>query len=502
MYIDRNFIYFNELKSSFKKYTLKKHIVIYIAQMPAILFVVALTLITTLPKAMSHGLGGDGQFYAVVARNLSDGIGSFWMPSFSSTLLSTFYEHPPLGLGIQSIFFRLFGDSFLVEKLYSVGTLLIVQFFMSLIWFRVFKNNERLKSLFWLPLLFLIFVPTVTHAIGNNVLENTMGVFTIIAMYSMLRSIDNGVNYFWMFVGALMMVLAVLTKGPVGCFLLAFYPIYMFSTKLINTRITIQSSLIVVISFSALFALLLINDHARNNLFHYFNGQLMGALKDGRGMAVNSHFYIVWELLKDLMPIIFFMVVMYLFKRKNIKYNYDRDVIKYAVMFLLIGLSASIPSMISLKQNVTYIVACYPLFAIGFAVLATMMFDGKIDLKRGISKSGKVVSILSFLGIISIITFSVMNTDRVTKQENYYYDAKLFSNYLKDETVVGLCSTPAFPWDIHSFFERYYRIGLDLNNPFKNKYFLGTSSCTPSSQNQYKLVSPETGYLKLYELIK
>lgn len=49
----------------------------------------------------------DGLFYSSIARNLSNGVGTFWQTHFSNTLFPRFYEHPPLALGIQSLFLKL-----------------------------------------------------------------------------------------------------------------------------------------------------------------------------------------------------------------------------------------------------------------------------------------------------------------------------------------------------------------------------------------------------------
>lgn len=502
MYADKKLIIIGRYSVNIKELIKNKSLEVYLSQSPFILLVIALTLLLTLPKAVSHGLGGDGQFYAVLARNLSEGIGSFWVPSFSGTLLSSFYEHPPLGIGIQSIFFKIFGNSYLVEKLYSVSTLLIIEFFVVLIWFRVFKFNDHLKSLFWLPVLLLLFIPSVTHTIGNNLLENTMGVFTIIAMYSLLRSIDTGFKLWWNIFGALMIVLAIITKGPVGSFLLVFYPIYMLSIRTIDLRTTIKATVVLIGSFALILGLLLMNDEAKNSLSIYFNSQVMGALKNGRGMAVNSHFYIIGELLKDLVPIFIFLALVYLYKVKSIKSNISKnyEVMKYVSLFLLIGISASIPSMISLKQNISYIVTCFPYFAIGFAILAAVVFDTNV--KRDISTIGKTISVLSIVTVVGVLIFSFTSNDRVLKQENYYYDAKIFSSYISNEKIIGICPTPSFPWDIHSFFARYYRLSLDYSTPYQYKYFIGTSICAPPSNYKYKVVTSEFKHLKLFELIK
>lgn len=62
----------------------------------------------------------DGNIYASLSRNLAFGIGNFWDPSLSEYFGKEFHDHPPLAFGIQALFFKLIGDYFWVEKLYSI----------------------------------------------------------------------------------------------------------------------------------------------------------------------------------------------------------------------------------------------------------------------------------------------------------------------------------------------------------------------------------------------
>ena len=57
-------------------------------------------------------------------------------------------------------------------------------------------------------------------AYGNNVLENTLGCFTLLGVYSLVRAMD-GRAVLWLPVAALSIVAALFTKGPVGLFPLA-----------------------------------------------------------------------------------------------------------------------------------------------------------------------------------------------------------------------------------------------------------------------------------------
>jgi len=61
-------------------------------------------------KLLRLGLHGDGVEYACVARNLADGLGTFWKPYLEDYRHPVFHEHPPLVYWIQSLFFRIFGD--------------------------------------------------------------------------------------------------------------------------------------------------------------------------------------------------------------------------------------------------------------------------------------------------------------------------------------------------------------------------------------------------------
>ena len=53
----------------------------------------------------------DGVLYATMAKNLANGIGTFWQSHMSEIIFPAFINHPPLAIGLESIFFRILGDS-------------------------------------------------------------------------------------------------------------------------------------------------------------------------------------------------------------------------------------------------------------------------------------------------------------------------------------------------------------------------------------------------------
>ena len=105
------------------------------------------------PTLWSDGMFMDGLYYAAISRNLAAGLGSFWFLHFTDFSYPIFYEHPPLAMGLQSIFFYVFGDNIYVERFYAFFTFIVIAYIIHLIWGEI--NRKGLNYLSWVPLLFL-----------------------------------------------------------------------------------------------------------------------------------------------------------------------------------------------------------------------------------------------------------------------------------------------------------------------------------------------------------
>ena len=100
---------------------------------PYLVIVISILFIILSPKLFNKEMFMDGLIYAAISNNLSENIGSFWDLHFSTTLFNHFYEHPPLAIGLESLFFNYFGHSYLVEKFYSLATFFISGYIICLI---------------------------------------------------------------------------------------------------------------------------------------------------------------------------------------------------------------------------------------------------------------------------------------------------------------------------------------------------------------------------------
>ncbi len=173
--------------------------------------------VLTIPRMAQIGMFLDGVIYAAIARNLSEGIGTFWFPSYTSTL-PVFHDHPPLAFGLQGAAFAIVGDHVAVERVYSILMGGLVALLMVLIW----RSTVRDSTYDWLPVVFWLLPAGVTWSVANNMLETTQTVFTTLAVLAFVRSLESArASYGWASVAGLSVLGAVLTKGPVGLFPLA-----------------------------------------------------------------------------------------------------------------------------------------------------------------------------------------------------------------------------------------------------------------------------------------
>ena len=217
--------------------------------------------IMMLPSLVSEGTFLDGLIYAVLARNLAAGLGSFWTPYFSASQYPQWYEHPPVALGLESCFFRVLGDHVYVEHIYSACTALVTAWLIVTLWKWCCRQDEELRPLGWLPVLFWLMNPQITWAYSNNMLENTMGIFTLGAVLVLLRSftaVRLGVLSAMAvaMVAAMMIVAAALTKGPVAFFPFTVPVIYALTTGRISWRRAWAITMVMVATVVGLFGLL------------------------------------------------------------------------------------------------------------------------------------------------------------------------------------------------------------------------------------------------------
>ncbi|MFK7774348.1 MAG: hypothetical protein AB8F94_19525, partial [Saprospiraceae bacterium] len=169
---------------------------------------------------------------------------------------------------------------------------------------------------------------------------------------------------------------------------------------------------------------------------------------------------------------------------------------KLGFLFILIGLSASIPLIISPRQAMPYLIPALPYFSIGIGILIipTLQFF----IKNFIEKYIWIQRILS-AGSISIIALGLfligINFQKSNQRDlDTINDAKLIGAIVGDQKTI---SSNTYDMYISGYLMRYNKVSLDTLN-FNKKYLL-TNEPLESNDGSYQLLSIKTKKYLLYE---
>lgn len=448
-------------------------------QLPYYMVLVALFMLIVSPSLLSDGMFLDGVTYAAVSKNLANGLGSFWDLHYTNTLYPHFHEHPPLAFGIQGLLFHLLGDSILVERLYSIGTFFITGFIMVLIWKRIM--DKEFHTLAWLPLLFWILIPLVNWAAANNILENTMMIFTSLAVLFFLNSLSAN-RLLYLSLAGLMLFFGFLTKGFVALFPLAL-PFWMIVIRSGTPfkRVALDSVVLLACTLFPFFVMFLIMPESKDSLLAYIDKQVVVSLQSV--ITVDSRFYILRKLFNELIPglILLLLLIVSLRKKKLLRTRNP-----WTYVFLALGMSGVVPIMISLKQRGFYILATYPIFSIALATFALPFVKQLVD---RIDIQSRGYTLFKYVGIFLLITGLFLNTiqfNRFGRDKETIEDVIVLMEIIPGGTTISVPPEIWGNWSLHAYFQRYAEISLDSKEPFEYGYFMAEKGYVSETLNQYR----------------
>jgi 4-amino-4-deoxy-L-arabinose transferase-like glycosyltransferase len=445
------------------------------------LVVVSLAASLLIPVLTLRGMSLDGVVYATISRNLAGNMGDFWHPVYTAPP-ATFYEHPPLAFALESLWFRALGDHGWVEKLYSVTTVMPSAILMVLLWRRLVGAQEPWRGYSWLSVALWVLMPAWAWIYRNNFLENTLCVFTLLAVYAVARAMtDARLSMVWTALAALAIVAAVLTKGPVGLFPLAA-PL-AFCVSIPNTPrwrfAMVQSGLIM--STALCLALVFSQPEPREFFAIYLRQQVFDSLQGQREIAPSSlgRFALLIGLAQDL----WFTggiacAVLYAHRRRT--HRAAAPELRGAFQFFgWMALAASLPIMISPKQTAYYTAPSWPFYALALAALSCDAVHGLIE-QASARKAYETWLVWLRRGAIGALAASILSLPLLSGR--YLRDRELLENVERIGHVVGPHGTieigPSLErrWDLHAALFRWH-------------YITVTSDCEHA---EFRLDTPQT----------
>ena len=470
------------------------------------LFFISASLVLFFSELGEKSMFIDGVWYAVIARNLSEGIGSFWFPQFSATIFPHFHEHPPLIFGVQSLFFQLFGDHWLTERLFSFCHYVMTGLFIVLLWRKATLPLPRWQYWWIIPLL-LWQVNRVTYFFQPaNLLDASVSLLSLVTIWCMWNAMHRRFSWIWLSTAGVLLGLAFLSKGVVALFPLAFLPLYAWIKGKQRQRQLLGYTFLVGISGLLFLAMLIkLSPGALQSLGEYVDVQLLASLKGERKLYYyrSNRFYIVIQLFWAVLPMLLLALASWAWVRwKKVDLaaaNRERQQVQSAAgLFVAVGLSASLPIMISPRQAIPYLLPAIPYFSLAVGLwmtpyLTRLLMYGQQAWKRvftGLLGFGYVA--VCFGLVICVLKVGTQNS----RDASVIADADLIGKVVGPQETI---STTTYNMYISGYLMRYNKISIDTTN--RQHAYLLSRKDEQVDASQYAKVPLPTQEYDLYQKI-
>ncbi len=448
----------------------------------------------------------DGLLYTTVAKNLAEGHGSFWETSLSETILASYHHQPPLYFGLLGTFYRLFGTSFYVERLFSLCCFIITCIYLHKIYIFTILD-ERLKQVSWLPVFFWGTLPAISWAYTNMVSEILMTPLVLINVFYALKALKTGEktanSLLFLCISGVFIWMATMTKGIQGAFGLIVPVVYWFVFRSMSFWRALAYNLFLLAVPTIIYALLLLSDDAVYKSFDgYFKARILTAF-DSFNATTSNHFSLISDLAIELLPVAACSILVVYFVRKKLPvalFNLGQKHRKTSLFFLLIGLAGSIPLMITLQQRSFYLTTALPYFILLFCYTAA---PSVLFLVENINLNSRGFQLFKG-GVYALLLVSIMitlnNIGKVRRDNDLVYDMHLLEKTPISGTIVSVPGSYLFEYELQAYLARYNYISIDVYN--KNRpYFLvkKEEQSKESLPNGYKRVDLPTRAIDIYQ---
>lgn len=472
-------------------------------------WLITFSVMITLPlfTLVQDGMFMDAMLYTSVAHNQANDIGSFWFPQFSKLNLdlpgfNSFHEQPPLAFGIQSVFFRVFGDSMYVERFYVLVTMCISAWLITLLWKEVYRNDDRGKNLAWLPLLLWITIPTVFWGCSNNVNENTMCIFTLSAIVFSFKFLNrsSGNIVYWLLPG-LCIFLATLSKGFPGFFPVAVPLIYWLVIRRVSFgRAFLYCTLLLAIPLIIYGVLFLLPESKESLSIYLFKRALQRIAADP---TTNNRFSSLVSLFMDLLPQLCLLLIIFITARVKKVSTPGNGYGKVALFFILTGLAATAPLMLTMVQKAFYLLPGFPFFAIGIAIIMTPYISRFIEGLAGGSKGFKIFKGISVVLLCAGIFIVALQKGKTGRDKEVLHDVYTIGKIIPAHTAIGITARDFYiDWELQCYLMRYFYISVDFKpqTPSLTYFILDRSLQTDVDLSRYKKLDLGLQKYDLYQL--
>jgi len=186
----------------------------------------------------------------------------------------------------------------------------------------------------------------------------------------------------------------------------------------------------------------------------YYKTQVIPSLLYHRDATSNSHLYLLGELVLQLIiPIIIFKFI----NRKERSHE-----IKSSFFFLFIGLSASLPLLITTKQRSFYLVPSLIFFVLAFALYIAPLIMKMISALQ-VKRMQKIHFVLKLL-IIAVLVYSFLGYGNYMRKEEKIAEYYQLATSLPYGYTIHADWKQCEDWELIAYMARIKNLSLDCNN--------------------------------------
>jgi 4-amino-4-deoxy-L-arabinose transferase-like glycosyltransferase len=444
------------------------------------------------------GMFADGTLYSAVSRNFANGNGTIWHMHFSKVMHDNFHEQPPLFFVLQSFFFRIFGDNIYPERFYDLVMAILNALLIMRIWKRIFISNSVLSKQGWIPVLLFFISPVTFWAFNNNVIEITMSLFVLASTDAIIAAlIQNRKMKLNLVLASIWILAASLCKGFQGLFPLVLPVLFYFSGIKISFKKAIGASAFLLALLVFFYSLLFLSPNVRTFYCEWFAARMVNTF-NGLNNTSSSHFFLLFELLLDLLPAIGIAIVILLISRiKNKNREAQSEIFSWVKLFFFYALCGSIPLLVTKEQRGFYLLTSLPYYSFVFALLVLPSISKWITKLENKQKTLKLIFVVNLLLSITILVFTFNLAGKPKRDADILHDIRLTGQFIGPNKTVSGDPQLFYNWGITNYYCRLYHISLAPGNRLlETQFYISDGTKGPDG---YMKVPLDTKRFTLWE---
>ena len=467
------------------------------------ILVLAIFILLIVPMLIQDGMFMDGLIYASVAHNLANGLGDFWALTFSETYLKNYSEQLPLFFGIQALFFKVFGSSLYVERIFLLTMACLTAFNIIKTWKLIYSNSIEKRRLEWLPVLLWILIPICFWSYVNNVQETLMAVFATASVYFAFKALILKRNVLlYLTVSGVFVFCCSFCKGFQGLFPIVTVAIYWIITREISVKQMIWYSFVLIAVPALIYIVLLLNESSFQAISENFNNRVLRTFNKPSSSTTDNRFYLMYRLFTEHIPSILVVILIYTISYfKHIKVN-TKGQFKLAAVFFLIGIAGSLPLIVTSEQRGFYLVTSLPFFALCLSILAAPYLSPLTQTIKSTSRGFKALLFGSIGLLFTAIILSGLQFGKTKRDHNALHDVYLIGETIPKGSTLNITPKLRQDYSLVAYFVRYYNINLDLKQSSQNPYYLKKKDLADEAPSTYQKMNLDLKEYDLYEKVR